>query len=157
MKSLLRLQAWAFRWIGSGHVILTSVNALIVWCKQCYGFQFRHWHTNITLAECEEKMEEYIFHPSAWSWNSVTFIKLDLLLAALFQVKGCIQRALAECMGHSCLLASPVVLSSLCHMCSLGTISEFNAVRRNFPFLKWSLSFFFIETCVMSWKRSLEL
>lgn len=135
----------------------TSVGLLIVWHQTTLRFSIQALTYKYYPCWMWGNDGRIYVSPSAWSLQILTIKKLGLLLAALFQVKGCLQWALAECMGHSCLLASPVVLCPLCHMCSLGTISEFYAVRRNFPFLKWSFSFFLAETCVMSWKHPLEL
>jgi hypothetical protein len=48
-------------------------------------------------------------------------------------------------MDHSCLLASPVFLSPLCNLCSLGALSELNTViadEKGFSFFHISLVFF---------------
>lgn len=61
-----------------------------------------------------------------------------LWMAALFQLNWYLQWEVANCMDHSCLLASPVFLSPLCNLCSLGALSELNTViadEKGFLFL----------------------
>lgn len=53
----------------------------------------------------------------------------EFLIAAIFQIEWCVQWAVAKCLDCPCLLASFIILSAMCDLCSVGTFSELDEVK----------------------------
>lgn len=112
----------------------------------CYEVIYKLWiYLDLILLCCSLVCFRFSLH---------TYLS-NSLIAALFQVKWCLQWALAECLDHSSLLASPIFLSLMCHLCSLGTLPKFNAVWNLYltPILLWVPSLM-CHLCILASPRT---